>query len=238
MHYPNAREKGEILRHVFGIEEAPALSDRSLKAYFEYYNSVLSSSPTPDAVIEVDTPTLRSYEDVCKSVKVFHQAAFLRAKLRQSKEEDLDIGFERSLQLRTLPPRLLLETLATLHLVLFPIATKGNKRCRSLLKKLIRTGDFDAEAEWIEFVRPIPFDFTFMYWGDRLTKLHELVKRPPPSNAFVSWFERHTSERNALTVAICGLFLAVLFGFLGVVIGILQLAIAWLAWKYPVQSFD
>ncbi|RYP44556.1 hypothetical protein DL768_009005 [Monosporascus sp. mg162] len=234
MHHPTAREKGEILRHVFGIEETPALNDSSFKAYFEYYNSVLSSSLTPDAAIEVDTPTLRGHEDVCRSVKVFHQAAFLRAKLKQSKEEDLDIGFEESLKLRTLPPRLLLETLATLHIVLFPIATKGNKRCRSLLKKLIRSGNFDAEAEWIEFVRPIPPDFTFVYWGDRLTKLYELVKRPPPSNALVSWFERHTSERNALTVAICGLFLAVLFGFLGVIIGMLQLVIAWLAWKYPV----
>jgi hypothetical protein len=102
-----------------------------------------------------------------------------------------------------------------------------------MLKHLIQDEGFDEDAMWIEFVRELPADFSFLYWGDRIAKLYDLTKHPPPANALVSWFERHTSERNALTVAIIGLFLSVLFGFLGVVIGLFQSVIAWLAWKYP-----
>lgn len=84
-------------------------------------------------------------------------------------------------------------------------------------------------------MRPLTPHMTFVYWGDRLANLYEVVKRPPPANSIVSWFERHTSERNALTIAMVGLFLAVLFGFLSVILGLLQLVVAWLAWKYPVS---
>ena len=67
-------------------------------------------------------------------------------------------------------------------------------------------------------MRATPADMTFDYWGDRLATLLDVVKRPPPANAIVAWFERHTSERNALTVAILGLFLSVLIGLLSFVI--------------------
>ncbi|KAK0705508.1 hypothetical protein B0H67DRAFT_594225 [Lasiosphaeris hirsuta] len=42
---------------------------------------------------------------------------------------------------------------------------------------------------------------------------------PPPTDLFVSWFERHASERDALAAAILGLFLAAFFGLLSLVIG-------------------
>ena len=74
---------------------------------------------------------------------------------------------------------------------------------------------------------------TFDYWAERLSALHNITKQPPPGNAMVAWFERHTSERNALTVAIIGLFMSVLFGFLSFVVGLLQLILAWVEYKYP-----
>lgn len=73
----------------------------------------------------------------------------------------------------------------------------------------------------------------FDYWGNRLSILHNVVQRPPPANAMAAWFERHTSERNALTVAIFGLFLSVLFGLLSFIVGLLQLILGWVAYKYP-----
>lgn len=132
-----------------------------------------------------------------------------------------------------LPPRLLFETLVSFHSIFFPIAGISSKRSTRLLEKLIRTRGFDPEGMWLEFVRPINSDFTFMYWGDRIARLHDLVKQPPPRNRLVSWIERHTSERNALTVAIVGLFLAALFGLLSLLVGIVQTVIAYLAWKHP-----
>lgn len=85
-------------------------------------------------------------------------------------------------------------------------------------------------------MRDVPPDFEFVYWGKRLTILEEITTKRPPRNKFVSWMERHTSERNALTVAIIGLLLAVLFGFLGLLVGIAQLVVSILAWKHPAAS--
>ena len=82
-------------------------------------------------------------------------------------------------------------------------------------------------------IRELPADFKCLYWSRRLKALHAVVTAPPPRNRIVSWFERHTSERNALTVAVIGLFLSVLFGFLGLLVGIAQLVISIWAWKYP-----
>ncbi|KAH6962308.1 hypothetical protein BKA56DRAFT_597532 [Ilyonectria sp. MPI-CAGE-AT-0026] len=176
-----------------------------------------------------------AYDSKTRILKIFHQMSFLRAHLERTRDEPLDMSFEDSLKRGTLPPRLLLETLLTFHTILFPIASAGDKRSHSMLGKMIRKQGFDQEGKWVGFVRPLPPDMVYMYWGDRLAKLYEVVKRPPPTNPVVAWFERHTSERNALTVAILGLFLAVLFGFLSVILGLLQLVVAWLAWKYPVS---
>ncbi|KAK3386755.1 hypothetical protein B0H63DRAFT_500451 [Podospora didyma] len=158
-------------------------------------------------------------------LKVFHQTMFLQAQLKRAKDVDLEIGFEESLKLGILSSRLLLETLVSIHCVLFPVVDIGNRRSMRLLKRLIRKEGFDPEATWFDFVRPIPEDFRL--------HLYDAVKRPRPANSLVAWFERRTSERNALTVAILGLFLAVLFGPFTLVVGILQLVVAWLSWKYP-----
>ncbi|KAI1486472.1 hypothetical protein F5X96DRAFT_681981 [Biscogniauxia mediterranea] len=119
-----------------------------------------------------------------RTVKAFHQTGFLKAHLERSKNPPLDLDFQQSLKLGTLPPQLLFETLTSFHDILYP--------------------NFDRGGLGVEFVRPVTPDFTFIYWGDRLAKLHGVVKRPAPTNAF----------RNALTVAIIGLSLAALFGFL------------------------
>ncbi|WQF83883.1 hypothetical protein CDEST_08897 [Colletotrichum destructivum] len=174
-----------------------------------------------------------AYDAGTKILKVFHQVFFLRAHLAITKNQPLELGFEESLAMGTLPPRLLLETLLTLHTILYPIIDTGDEKSYASLEKAIRRHAFDEEAMLIEFVRTVPPDMVFRYWGDRLTRLHEAVRRPPPTNAVVSWFERHTSERNALTVAIVGLFLAALFGFLSFLVGLLQLVLAWVAWKHP-----
>ncbi|KAK3985216.1 hypothetical protein QBC44DRAFT_405346 [Cladorrhinum sp. PSN332] len=167
------------------------------------------------------------------TLKVFHQVSFLRAHLTKTKEEPLDLSFEESIRRGSLPPRLLLETLLTFHDVLFPVASIRDKKSRALLKTMIDKHSFDSEAEWIEFVRPTPEGMAFDYWGHRLAALHEIIKKPPPANAMVAWFERHTSERNALTVAIVGLFLSALFGLLSFIVGTLQLVLAWVAYKHP-----
>jgi hypothetical protein len=101
----------------------------------------------------------------------------------------------------------------------------------------VRAEGFDRNLlTYNKSAHELPANFKYLYWGKRLKALQALVEARPPKNKIVSWFERHTSERNALTVAIIGLFLSVLFGFLSFLVGILQVVVSIRAWKYPVQS--
>ncbi|KAJ3545954.1 hypothetical protein NM208_g2257 [Fusarium decemcellulare] len=124
-----------------------------------------------------------------KTLKVFHQVSFLRAHLEKSRHEPLDLNFEESLRRGSLPPKLLLETLLTFHGVLFPITSVRDTKSLETLKAMIKKHGFDAQGTWIEFVRATPADMTFDFWGDRLSILYDIVKRPPPTNAMVAWTE-------------------------------------------------
>lgn len=128
----------------------------------------------------------------------------------------------------TLPPQLLLETLLSLYHVLFPVSV-DNKSAR-LVRSLERKSKFDPDMKIDNgTIRALPDDFEYIYWGQRLEILRDITANPPPTNRFVSWVERHKSERNALAVAIIGLTLTALFGFLSFVVSIL-------AWRYPVKT--
>ncbi|SCO09507.1 uncharacterized protein FFB20_13314 [Fusarium fujikuroi] len=206
------------------------LNKKSLKAWKLYQRYGIEIKATDNLVEHL-------YLDISrKTLKVFHQVSFLRAHLEKTRHEPLDLGFEESLKRGTLPPRLLLETLVTFHDILFPVMSVRDTKSLDTLKGMIKKNGFDPEGRWIEFVRNTPSDMSFTYWGHRLTKLHDLVKRPPPANAIVAWFERHTSERNALTVAIIGVFLSVLFGFLSFLVGLLQLILAWVIYNHPTTA--
>ena len=136
----------------------------------------------------------------------------------------------------TLPPQLLVETLYSIYYILFPIAT--NKKSAKFAKKLTqakRDTDMSRSSDSIfdpnllvydGLIRPLPGNFKFVYWTKRLRALQTVVDKPPPSNKIISWFERHTSERNALTVAILGLFLTALFGLLSFLVGVAQLVVS------------
>ncbi|KAK4222480.1 hypothetical protein QBC38DRAFT_375064, partial [Podospora fimiseda] len=101
--------------------------------------------------------------------------------------------------------------------------------------KLIKFEGFDPKADWVKFVRPILDNFPFTHWDSRLATLHDLVKSPPPTNSLLSWVERHTSDRNVMTVATLALFLAVIFGIVSTLLGCAQLIVAWLSWRHPVS---
>lgn len=135
----------------------------------------------------------------------------------------------------TLPPQLLVETLYSIY-ILFPLAT--DKRSAKLAKKLIQQNNdpngyhssesaFDPNLIVYDgLIRSPPADFKFVYWTKRLRNLQVAMDHSLLSNKIVSWFERHTSERNALTVAIISVFLTALFGLLSVLIGIAQLVVS------------
>lgn len=223
-------------------------SNRSMKAWKLKKRNGIRFIPTNDLVQHL------LYDPQASTIKVFHQAAFIKAQLWHTGKLPLDTKFGESVQMYvaihnlvtwtpnrlrkcaysgSLPPQLLLETLLTLYYILFPLSI--DQKSAKLARSLVRKRRFDPNLMIDDgSIRVIPADFKYVYWGERLRVLEAITANPPPGNKIVSWMERHTSERNALTVAIIGVFLAVLFGFLGFIVGIAQLVISVLAWKYPV----
>jgi hypothetical protein len=130
------------------------------------------------------------------------------------------------------PRQLLLETLFTISHVLLPLFT--DEKSNDYAQRLIKEHEFDPNIAVLDDYNPdAPEDFEYKYWNHRLAVMKGIVANPPPANSMVAWFERHTSERNALTVAIFGVFLAALFGFLAFAVGVAQLIVSILAWKHP-----
>ncbi|KAH8807306.1 hypothetical protein F5884DRAFT_880221 [Xylogone sp. PMI_703] len=180
--------------------------------------------------------TFQPTDDLREHLLIFRHTAFLKAHLRKSENVSLDCGIVECLQMGTLPPRLLLETLHSLQFVLFP---SFDEKSFNLLDKLVHDNRSGLDPDSLAYdglIRELPADFEYHYWGSRLVKLHNLVMNPKPKHRLGQWVQRHTSERNALYVALAGLFLSVLFGFLGVIIGIIQTWISYQAWKHPRAS--
>ena len=131
----------------------------------------------------------------------------------------------------TLPPQLLLETLYSLQCILFPpVDEKSSMFLESIVKDA--NPGFDPDCLLYEgYTRPVPENFEYHYWGNRLVRLHQVVTNPKPRHRISLWIQRHASERNALFVAILSLVLSAFFGFLSVVLGLLQVWLSYQSWK-------
>ena len=136
----------------------------------------------------------------------------------------------------TLPPQLLLETVYSLQSILFPSYDPNSS---DELDRLLRKQGFDPDLRLYEaLARKDPDDFQYVYWGDRLSKLYDAVKNPPPRHRLGRWLELHATDRNALYVAIIALVFTAVFGFMSVAIAALQTWISWQAWKHPRNPDD
>jgi len=115
----------------------------------------------------------------------------------------------------TLPPQLLLEALDSIQYLLFP----ENARSFRSLDKFVKGWGFDPQAkEYNGRLRSLPEgeELEYKYFGDRVARLMRVVDKGPPPRGIIAWLERYPSERNALTIAVLGLFLTALLGFLSV----------------------
>ncbi|KAL6693793.1 hypothetical protein J3F84DRAFT_379934 [Trichoderma pleuroticola] len=175
------------------------------------------------------------YNPKRKTLAVFHQVEYLKAQVRYTADRSLEESIEMSFANGTLPPQLLFETLYTIYEILFPYVTDDESD--ALARELTTTNGLDNASDsafdpnlmvWDGLFRTGQSSscFEFVYWTKRLRNLQAAVDHPPPSNMVVSWAERHTSERTALTVALIGLFLTALFGLLSFLVGIAQLVVS------------
>ncbi|KAK6599167.1 uncharacterized protein H4I96_08371 [Botrytis cinerea] len=106
-------------------------------------------------------PPLRPQDNV---VRLFRQTAFLKAHLRLSASQPIELGIAESLKLGTLPPQLLLETLHSLQSILFPPADEKSSR---FLENIIQDAEpnFDPDCLLYEgYNRTVPENFEYHYW--------------------------------------------------------------------------
>lgn len=133
-----------------------------------------------------------------------------------------------------LPPQLLVETLHSLQGILFPSVDPISA---NILDELIAKEGFDpqcAEYEGYKLFSEPPEDFEYVFWGKRLAQLHHLMVHRPPRNMLERWFQRQSSEGNALFVALLALLISIAVGLISIILACVQVWIAWMAWKYPV----
>lgn len=126
-------------------------------------------------------------------------------------------------------PRLLAETLHSLQSILFHY---GDTKSNEILQKLVKEEGFDPSCE--EANGYLPFredavedglkDFMYTYWGDRLAIIHAFTLDRPPRGRIGKLVKRHTTDRNLFIIAVMALIVSA-------AVGIIQTAIAWMAWK-------
>ncbi|KAL6406835.1 hypothetical protein AUP68_09643 [Ilyonectria robusta] len=162
-----------------------------------------------------------------KVLYLFHHTSYLNAHLRRS--EASNVGQEEllvsCLERGSLPPRLLSETLHSIQDILFHWR---DEKSLKLLEGLIKKKGFDADCAEKERSEPLR---EYLYWGERLAVLHDLVINRPPRNKFERWVKWQTSESNAFIVALGALVISIIVGVLSLGLSGLQVWIAWRAWK-------
>ncbi|KAH4036604.1 hypothetical protein HBI24_089980 [Parastagonospora nodorum] len=158
-----------------------------------------------------------------KKVWIFHQTSVLRQLLAATKD-----GSSACI----LPRQLVLEVLDTLHVVLFP----SDIESQGLLAYLVikygwDKGLLDGSTSYRNNNDP---DVCFDYFGDRLEELVKEMRNPTPHG----WLQRRLKRKEdtyMLMVAMYGVIVAVVLGFLSLVAAIFQSWVTWQQWKHPVN---
>ena len=132
-----------------------------------------------------------------------------------------------------LPRQLVIEILDSIQKVLFPIS---DSRSRAELRSLIRKHDFDRDLEHFEFAairRPSEERVNYDYLGGRLLDLYDELQDPKPRGWWEEWIERRSGGRYVMMATLIGIFIAILLGIAGLVVGIFQSWVAYQAWQHP-----
>lgn len=125
------------------------------------------------------------------------------------------------MQRQVYPPGFLKEAAETIAL-LFPIS---DLRGRRWMRRLQRRDNVDIESGLLP---QAPRDIQhYQYWGNRLLILKEAYDQKEPENVTQWIFDRRKpNQRYTFWIAICALLLALVFGLIQSIAGILQVIYA------------
>lgn len=164
---------------------------------------------------------------------VFHHIGFLRENLLSTRDpQPNDVG-------PFLPREVALEALSTIEILFPPYSSDGT---RDLLKKLIREQKFDADALRDETglcqregeQKQIETG-GFPFWSARLLELNKEMESPKSRTWFAQWLAWKGRSYGDAVIALVGVFVALIFSLMALLVGIFQAVIAWNQWKYPVS---
>ena len=169
------------------------------------------------------------------TLRIFHQVSWLTAQAKHTQSTSNTSRKYADERSELLPQHVIEETLDTFYKILFPLSNEDRRRSIDLLNDLIKGGLFDRNA--ISPSTLPPEGLQYYYWGGRISDLLQVVNNPPPpANKVAKWLEGIKGERTILFIAIIGIFLSAFFGMLSVIIGALQLWIAWTTMNNSVVS--
>lgn len=175
-----------------------------------------------------------NHED--RVVWIFQQESALREMLKIPQEVPQS-GHSNSITLTSmrahLPRALILELLDTIHEVLFPIS----KDSHDLRTSLVERHNFDKGLiTYIskQYRSPDDPDISYTYFADRLEALNDELQQPAPHGRMQRWLTRRTNTYMLMATMI-GVFVAVVLGFLGLLVSTFQAYVAYQQWKHPLK---
>ncbi|KAF2253935.1 hypothetical protein BU26DRAFT_419040, partial [Trematosphaeria pertusa] len=158
-------------------------------------------------------------------VQIFHHTSVLK--------ENLLVSLENARG--NIPRALALETLDTIHKILFPPDPKSH----ALLATLVSRHGFDDDClryEFAQYRRDDESEGSYAYFGARLAELYDEVQNPTPRGRFHVWLERRSGARYMMMATMIGVFIAIIIGILGLGVASFQAWISYQQWKHPVSS--
>ena len=66
--------------------------------------------------------------------------------------------------------------------------------------------------------------------------LYDEIENPRPRGLIEKWIERRSGARYVMMATLIGVMIAVVMGFLGLVVAIFQAWITYQQWKYPISK--
>jgi hypothetical protein len=132
---------------------------------------------------------------------------------------------------------LLFETIHSLQSILFPSA---DVKAHKMMERLVRKQNLDPECNHYAGYKRQDVSFgvdgaQYKYWGERLQILQDLLRERPPTTKWEKWLQWQSSDTNAFAIAILALLISILVGIISIGLSAVQVWIAWMAWKHPVQ---
>lgn len=220
-----------FVREAYPEKAQPIFHDTSNEKYQSHVIEQLAVQNLVKAGFRFEpTSDLRShltldYSRGRKVLRVFHCAGVLKEMLSaQHSNTAADL----------LPRSLILKALDTIYHVLFP----PDGESQAVLSKLIRKHHFDDELrqyEWSRYERDDNLKVEYSYFGTRLIDIYDEIQNPTPCSGWETWFQKYSAQRYMLMATVMGVLLAVILGFLGLIVSVFQ---AWMAYKQWKQAAE